>query len=72
MTEVFYTDDTKIKDLTVGQLKDIIIETLNSGLFTRFEPERRQYTYTPVYKYTPVYPDPLNTPYCSAEKGEVC
>ena len=60
MKEVFYNDETMLKDLTVGQLKDIIIETLNRGLFTRFEPERRQYIYTEGYKpkFNP------NEPYC--------
>ena len=63
--EILYTDETKLKDLTVGQLKDIIIETLSHGLFTRTEPERHTYTYN--YGYTlpkkPVYPDTME-PYC--------
>ena len=40
--ELFYNDDTKLKDLTVGQLKDLIIEIISNGTFTRFEPEKRQ------------------------------
>ena len=72
MSDVFYTNETKLKDLTVGQLKDIIIETLNSGVLTRFEPERRQYVYTPMY-IKPSYPDQLNTPYCdNSDKGVAC
>ena len=64
MKDVFYSDDTKLKDLTVGQLKDIIIETLSHGMFTRFEPERRQYTYEGKYISRPVYPNPAIEPYC--------
>ena len=26
--EILYNDETKLKDLTVGQLKDIILETM--------------------------------------------
>lgn len=68
MSSVFYTDETKLKDLTVGQLKDIIIETLNSGIFER---ERRQYIYTSTYgiNHKPKYPDPFTTPYCK-DSGE--
>lgn len=73
---MFYTNETKLKDLTVGQLKDIIIETLNDGL-TKSSFERRQYTYNSVYKINrenaPVYPDPSTVPYCGAEdKGATC
>ena len=31
MNNIFYNDDTKIKDLTVGQLKDIILEMIMSS-----------------------------------------
>ncbi len=64
--EVIYTDDTMLKDLTVGQLKDIIIETLSQGSLTNVETNRRQYIYSYGYKvdHRPVYPDPYNEPYC--------
>lgn len=72
MSDVFYNNETKLKELTVGQLKDIIVETLNSGLLTHFEPERRQYKYTPIY-VKPPYPDPTTTPYCdSSDKSVSC
>ena len=49
MNDIFYNDDTKIKDLTVGQLKDIILEMIMSSnssyRFTQSEgyflPERK-------------------------------
>ena len=63
--EVLYTDDTKLKDLTVGQLKDIIVETLSHGMFTRTEPEKHNYVYSYGYysPKRPVYPSTLE-PYC--------
>ena len=65
--ELLYTDETKLKDLTVGQLKDIILEVLNHGTFTRFEPEKRLYKYDVPYttpnKAEPVY-DPCRGPFC--------
>lgn len=70
-TEVLYTDDTMLKDLTVGQLKDIIIETLSRGSLMNIETNRRQYTYSYTYNVDPkpvdpkpVYPSPCNEPYC--------
>ena len=68
--EVFYTDETKLKDLTVGQLKDIIIETLNSNgaIFG----ERRTYEYQQVYQLNPVYPDPSTTVYCEVKADKLC
>lgn len=69
MDEVFYTDSTKLKDLTVGQLKDIIIETLNHGVFTRFEPEKRYYQYETGYIVQPTKPGQEN-PYIP--KGPIC
>lgn len=64
MREVFYTDETKLKNLTVGQLKDIIIETLNSGIRPPFSDYiigvgRGQYRPS-----RPIYPDPTIEPYC--------
>lgn len=67
--EVFYTDDTKLKDLTVGQLKDIIIETLSHGMFTRFEPEKRCYHYETGYVIQSPQPGQEN-PYIP--KGPIC
>lgn len=77
--DILYNDNTKLRDLTVGQLKDIIIEVLSRGLFTRFEPERRTYRYEPGYYVTPntipthpeYEPYPPKGPYCEA-KGETC
>ena len=68
--EVFYTDETKLKDLTVGQLKDIIIETLNSGAFIKYEPtsERRIYEYKHVYNVPSPYTDPNTHIYCETDK----
>ena len=68
--EVFYTDETKLKDLTVGQLKDIIIETLNNNIAVLGE--RRVYEYQKGYQVNPVYPDPLTTVYCEAESDKLC
>ena len=77
--EIFYTDDTKLKDLTVGQLKDIIIEVLSRGMFTRFEPERRTYQYEPgyaipIHRPNPDYVNPYipQGPTCDTNKGETC
>ena len=60
MSELLYNDDTKLRDLTVGQLKDLIIELLaynqrfpnyvNRGYFIDKEP------------FNP------NEPYCSGVK----
>lgn len=75
MSEILYTNETKLKELTVGQLKDIIVETLSHGTFTRFEPEKRYYQYSYGYKTAPnpAYPDPFNVPYCeSKDKGATC
>ena len=68
---MFYNDDTKLKDLTVGQLKDIIVETLNTEIFRLCaERERRVYEYKHVYEQKiPVYPDPHTTVYCSSKEG---
>ena len=69
MTDILYNDDTKLKDLTVGQLKDIIIETISGYNFSSFE--RRQYIYSPGYEITqkPVYPNPISEPYCGDSEG---
>ena len=74
---LLYSDESKLKDLTVGQLKDIITEVLNRGIFTRFEPEKRVYKYETGYyvpKYNPDYENPYipKGPYCSENKGEIC
>ena len=63
--EVFYTDETKLKDLTVGQLKDIIIETLNNNIAVLGE--RRVYEYHHCYQINSTYPDSPDTVYCSSE-----
>ena len=67
--DVFYTDDTKLKDLTVGQLKDIIIETLGHNIVSS---ERRQYSYIGGYaaQPRPAYPDPAIEPYCGLTTDE--
>ena len=64
--EVFYTDETKLRDLTVGQLKDIILETLNHVLPIRLDSTRHQYTYVGAYENRPkpIYPEPVIEPYC--------
>ena len=49
MSDVFYTNETKLKDLTVGQLKDIIIETLSHGLLSKDLLDGRPYNYQAVY-----------------------
>lgn len=63
---VIYDDDTMLKDLTVGQLKDIIIETLSRSSLMNVETNRRQYVYSYGYRVEPrpAYPDPYNEPYC--------
>lgn len=64
MSEFFYTDETKVKDLTVGQLKDIIEELIIKSR-GRHEVERIVYTENPYTR--PVYPDPYNQPWCATE-----
>lgn len=56
--ELLYNDDTKLKDLTVGQLKDLIIELLVSNT--------RYYNYEKGHFIPPRNPyfNP-NEPYCS-------
>ena len=68
---VLYTDDTKLKDLTVGQLKDIIIETLNSRLFNATT-ERRMYNYRDGYCFKPSPSIPDGTVYCEMEDSGKC
>lgn len=46
---ILYTNDTKLKDLTVGQLKDIIIETLSHGLLNRDLLDGRPRNYQAAY-----------------------
>lgn len=62
MKEILYNDDTELKDLTVGQLRDIIVETLS---LMRFEPEKHTYVYSYGYYKPdkPNYPSTLE-PYC--------
>lgn len=63
MKELFYTDETKVKNLTVGQLKDIIIETLNNSAV----PSLKGFIFEAGRGYIPtrpVYPDPTIEPYC--------
>ena len=62
-----YTDDTKIKDLTVKELKEII--RVEVALLVA--PNKNFYDYSKVYATTkttpdskPLYPDPHQTPYC--------
>ena len=73
--ELFYNDDTKLKDLTVGQLKDLIIEVLSHGVFTRFEPEKRTHQYEPGYIVRPSNEPnpyrPAHEVWCES-KGEIC
>lgn len=65
--EVFYTDETKLKDLTVGQLKDILVETLGNML------GRRSYEYQKVYQVNVTCPtDSPNTVYCEAKADKAC
>ena len=61
-----YTDDTKITELTVKELRDIITTE-----FALLVPNKSFYDYSKVYATTktevktkPVYPDPKQTPYC--------
>lgn len=80
MSGILYTNETKLKELTVGQLKDIIVETLSHGTFTRFEPEKRYYQYDHGYTVKPntvPYPQypyrPNEGPFCeSNDKGAKC
>ena len=64
MKEVFYTDDTKVKDLTVGQLKDIIQELL---LINRSNQSISHTIHTGGMYDQPVYPDPYSQPWCSTD-----
>lgn len=70
--EILYTDDTKLKDLTVGQLKDIIVETFSHSVFNTIDNSRRYYNYTPGYTVD-TYTKPRNPyegPYCQADLTE--
>ena len=70
--EVLYTDETKLKDLTVGQLKDLIIETLNSRTFIKCDPmERRTYQYKSAYEVQSPYEDPNTHIYCGIDDIDV-
>lgn len=56
--EILYNDETKLKDLTVGELKDIILEVLSRTLYTT---EKHIYHYAPGYCVRPdieTYPNP--------------
>ena len=68
MKELLYNDDTELKDLTVGQLRDIIVETLS---LMRFEPEKHTYVYSYGY-YKPeksTHPS-ISEPYCGIVTDE--
>ena len=61
-----YTNDTKITELTVKELKEIIRTEVALLI-----PNKTLYDYSKVYattktniKQKPVYPDPHQTPYC--------
>ena len=61
-----YTDYTKITELTVKELKEIIRTEV-----ALLVPNKTPYDYSKVYTTTktniepkPVYPDPYQTPYC--------
>lgn len=68
-SDILYTNETKLRDLTVGQLKDIIIEILNSGAFIKYEPtpERRVYEYKHIYSVPSPYTDPNTHIYCKTD-----
>ena len=69
MSDLLYNNETKLKDLTVGQLKDIIIDIL--GAYHRYDIlERRQYSYSSGYEI-PSQPRP-NDPYCNSNEGAQC
>lgn len=62
-----YTEDTKVSELTVKELKEII----RSEIVSLVAPSKNFYDYSKVYTTTkteverrPVYPDPLSEPYC--------
>ena len=72
MSDLLYNNETKLKDLTVGQLKDIIIDML--GAYHRYDIlERRQYSYSNGYEIprVPSHPRP-NEPYCNSDGGVQC
>ena len=63
-----YNNDTKITELTVKELKELIRTEVALLI-----PNERFYNYTGGYtvhadtKSRPIYPDPFNTPYCGNE-----
>ena len=69
--EILYNDETKLKDLTVGQLKDIILETLSGRTFINYETQgKRTYEYKHVYNVPSPYEDPNTHIYCTTENFE--
>lgn len=64
MRDIFYTDETRVKDLTVGQLKDIIMELLSSGRIPSFKNYIFEEGKGKFIPNRPVYPDPTIDPYC--------
>lgn len=58
-----YKEDTKINELTVKELKEIIRSEVALLI-----PNKNFYDYSKVYVTTrtdkPIYPDPLSEPYC--------
>lgn len=63
---ILYTDETKIKDLTVGQLKDIILEVLLQN------PVSKNITYHYENGYTFKVPLPEHENPHSIPKGPIC
>lgn len=63
--DILYTDETKLKDLTVGQLKDIIIEIINSSSFIKYEiAQSNRYN---AFNIPAPYTDPNTHIYCETD-----
>ena len=66
-----YTENTKVSELTVKELREILKAEIALML-----PNRTFYDYSKVYvatktgiEHKPIYPNPLSEPYCQGTSG---